>query len=364
MKKTGITASIALVLCLPVLQAQTSAKSLNIYFIDTEGGHATLYVSPTGESMLVDTGFPGERDSDRIMAAINDAGLKQLDYLLLTHYHVDHVGGVEALAKRIPIRHFVDHGPTVEPKEQVTGFQAMYAGLIEKAGAGSHQVVKPGDRIPLGGLNVEVVTSAGEILKKPMPGAGKPNPECAAFQKQAENRDPENAQSVGFVMAYGKFRTVNLGDFVYNKDVELMCPNNPIGTVDLYLTPNHGSDQSGSAVLVHGLRPTVAIMNNGNRKGGSPKGFEVLHTSPGLEDLWQLHYSNTGGPENNTSGVFIANIEDPSAPPAPPPGGRGRGGGHVGPAFWIKVSAQADGSFTVLNSRNGFSKTYTRERNK
>jgi competence protein ComEC len=394
--RPAVAALAAIALCIPALRAQTAAKPMTMYFIDTEGGHSVLYISPAGESLLEDTGFPGDRDHDRIMAAIADAGLKQIDYLVVTHYHVDHVGGVEALAKAIPIRHFIDHGPTVEPREQVAGFQAMYKDLNTKTGV-THTVVKPGDKIPVSGLNVEVVTSAGEVLKKPIPGApgaGKLNPECADFKKQAENPDPENAQSIGLVYAYGKFRTINLGDYVFNKDVELMCPNNPIGTVDLYLTPNHGSDQSGSAVLVHALQPRVAIMHNGSRKGGSPQAFQILHTSPGLEDIWQLHYSYTAALENNTAGVYIANIEDPAvlgaaiANPAPPPapgggrgasgaaggrggsGGRGgggagggRGAGHTGPAFWLKVTAQPDGSFTVFNTRNNFSKTYGPRKN-
>lgn len=394
----------ALTLSLPAVYAQTAAKPMTMYFIDTEGGHAALYISPTGESLLEDTGNPGDRDVPRIMAAINDAGLKQIDFLVLTHYHVDHVGGVEGLAKLIPIKHFIDHGPTVEPNEQVPGFQAMYKGLIEKAGPGAHTVVKPGDKIPISGLNVEVITSAGEVLKKPIPGApgaGKPNPECASFKKQAENTDPENAQSISLVYAYGKFRTINMGDFVFNKEVELMCPNNPVGTVDLYLTSHHGTDQSGSAVLVHALQPRVAIMHNGTRKGGAIPVYKVLYSSPGLEDLWQLHWSYTGGLEYNTPGIYIANIEDPVtlgnslANPAPARGagggggfgrggsgggrggsggggrgfagggggGGGRGGGHTGPAFWIKVTAEPDGSFTVLNSRNDFSKTYAARKN-
>lgn len=353
--------------CLPAL-AQ-ARKALDIYFIDTEGGHATLYVSPSGESLLMDTGNPGTRDPDRIMAAIQDAGLKQLDYVVLTHYHIDHVGGLQELASRIPIKHFIDHGPTVEPREQVTGFQAMYKELWSKA---AHTVARPGDRIPIAGINALVVTSAGEVLKKALPGAGKPNPACADFKSQAENTDPENKQSLGVLFTYGKFRTINLGDFVWNAEPSLMCPNNPIGTVDLYTVSHHGTNQSGSAPLVHGLRPRVAVMDNGTRKGGAEQVYRVLYTSPGLEDLWQGHWSYTGGLEFNAPGLFIANIEDPAAVAAfltaPPPvpgegrgggrGGRGRGPGHTGPAFWIKASAQSDGSFTVTNSRNGFSKTY------
>jgi beta-lactamase superfamily II metal-dependent hydrolase len=397
-----IAALAVLATCLPLMQAQTAGKPLTIYFTDTEGGLAALYVSPTGQTLMVDTGNPGDRDVDRIMAVLNDAGVKQIDYQLLTHYHVDHVGGLEALAKRIPIKHFIDHGENKDVREQVQGFKTMYDGLIEKAGPGAHTVVKPGDKIPLPGVNTEVVTSAGEVLKKPIagaPGAGKPNPACASFQKQAENTDLDNAQSVGFVMAYGKFRTINMGDFVFNKEVDLMCPNNPIGTVDLYMVSHHGTDQSGSAALVHALQPRVAVMLNGTRKGGALPVYQVLHTSPGLEDIWQLHWSYTGGLENNAPSVFIANIEDPVAlgnslaNPAPAPGaggggggrgfsgggapgggrggsggrggfgGGGRGGGHTGPAFWIKVTANADGSFTVLNTRNNFVKTYAARKN-
>jgi beta-lactamase superfamily II metal-dependent hydrolase len=380
---------------LPALQAQTTAKPLTMYFIDTEGGHATLYISPSGETLLDDTGNPGDRDVDRIMAAIGDAGVKQIDYMVISHYHVDHVGGFQALSAKIPMKHFIDHGEDKDVREQVPGFYAWYTAMAEKAGPGARTIVKPGDKIPIKGINVEVVTSAGQVLKKPIagaPGAGKPNPECASYKKQAENTDLDNAQSVGLVFQYGKFRTVNMGDFVFNLEGDLMCPNNPIGTIDLYQTAHHGTDQSGSAVLVHALQPRVAIMHNGTRKGGALPVYQVLFTSPGLEDLWQLHYAYAGGLENNVPGRFIANIEDPvvlgnslANPPAPGGGGGGRGfsgggggarggsgggrggfggggrglaGGHTGPAFWIKVTAEPDGSFTVLNTRNNFSKTY------
>ena len=384
---------LTLALAAAVGSAQSkSSKSLDIYFIDTEGGHSTLYVSPSGESLLMDTGSPGTRDADRIMAAIQAAGVKQIDHLILTHYHSDHVGGLQELATRIPIAHFIDHGPTSEPKEQVPGFQKMYAEMYGKV---KHTVAKPGDKIPFDGVTVAVVTSNGEVLKTPLPGGGKPNPACAGFAPRDESRvDPDNPMSVGVVFTYGKFRTVNLGDFTWNKEQELMCPNNPIGTVDLYLTSHHGIDQSGSPALVHGLQPRVAVMHNGAFKGGPPQTMRTLYTSPGLENIWQLHWSYAGGLEYNSPGLFIANMDDnatianvllnppptfgqgrgpagppPGAPPAagapatPPPGGRagfpGRGrGGHTGPAFWIKVSAQTDGTFTVTNARNNFSKTY------
>jgi len=384
-----------------------SSKTLDMYFIDTEGGHSTLYVSPSGESLLMDTGSPGGRDADRIMAVIQAAGVKQIDHLILTHYHSDHVGGLQELATRIPILHFIDHGPTSEPKEQVPGFQNMYA---EMNGKVKHTVVKPGDPIPFAGLTVVVVTSNGQVLKTPLPGGGKPNPACAGFAPRDESRvDPDNPMSVGVAIAYGKFRTINLGDFTWNKEQELMCPNNPIGPVDLYLTSHHGIDQSGSAALVHGLQPRVAIMHNSTRKGGAIQTMQILHTSPGLEDIWQLHWAYAASLEYNTPALFIANMEDNAAvanvllnpPPTfgqfPRPGGPGAGGpppqsaaagapntpqpgavpnspgqggrmggggagggrgGHTGPAFWIKVSAETDGTFSVTNTRNNFTKTY------
>jgi len=380
------------------------AKTLDMYVIDVEGGHSVLYVSPSGESLLEDTGSPGGRDVDRIMDVINAAGVKQIDHLIVTHYHSDHVGGLEELAKRIPIKHFIDHGATVEQREQVPGFLKMYADLYANA---QHTVVKPGDKIPFAGVDVTVVTAAGQVIKKPLPGGGKPNPDCADFKPRDESRvDPENPQSVGVVYTLGRFRSVNLGDFTWNKEQELMCPNNPIGKVEVYLTSHHGIDQSGSPALVHGLQPEVALMHNSTRKGGPIQTMQILRTSPGLEDIWQLHWAYAAGMEWNSPGLFIANIEEPAtlagvltggsgggrqgggpgpgsggpppappagatppapgAPPAPggaPPAARGGGfgggrGGHTGPAFWLKVSAHADGSFTVTNTRNNFSKTY------
>jgi competence protein ComEC len=350
--------------------AQTkSAKTLEIYFVDTEGGLAALYVSPAGESLLTDTGNPGGRDTDRILEAINSAGVKQIDHLILTHYHGDHIGGLEELSKRIPIKHFIDHGPSIEPREKIAAFWPMYDHLLAKA---EHTVAKPGDTIPFAGVNVTVVTSAGKVLKTPIagaPGAGKPNAACADFKPRDESKvDPDNHQSVGIVLSFGKFRTINLGDFTYNREHELMCPNNPIGTVDLYMTSHHGIDQSGSPALVHGLHPRVAVMTNSARKGGAVPTMQTLHTSAGLEDIWQLHWAYAAGLELNSPSLFIANVEDTATlsnalinppPTFGQPGGRPPSAAHNGPAFLIKVSAQPDGSFTVTNTRNGFSKDYS-----
>jgi competence protein ComEC len=346
-------------------QTRTGRTTLDIYVVDVEGGNATLFVAPSGESLLIDTGnvAPGAaRDAGRIMAAAKDAGLQHIDHLIITHWHGDHFGGLAELAPQIPIREFIDHGPNVQPGAVADEFlQKTYPPLYAKA---QHTVAKPGDKIRMAGLDVRVVTSAGETIKTPLPGAGRPNPYCANF-KPGEN-NAEDPQSVGTHITFGKFRTIHLGDITKNKEFELMCPNNRIGTVDVLLGLHHGQASSNSPVVVHALRPRVAIMNDGTRKGGEPEVMQTVHASPGLEDLWEMHFSLLSGQEYTVPGMFIANLVDdqqPSMPvapiPAPQPGpGAPPPPVHNGTAYWIKVSAQANGSFTVTNTRNGFSKTY------
>jgi competence protein ComEC len=351
----------------PRSAAAQTRTTLDIYVVDVEGGNATLFVSPSGESLLIDTGNLGAeasvRDAERIMAAVKDAGLARIDHLITTHWHGDHFGGMAELAARVPIRHFIDHGPNVQPAPAVDQFVAStYPALYSK---GSHSVAKPGEKISVAGLDVQVVASAGETIKTALPGAGAANPYCATF-KPGEN-NAEDPMSVGTYVRFGRFRTIHLGDLTKNKEFQLMCPTNRIGTVDVLLGLHHGVDTSNSEVLVHALRPRVAIMNNGTRKGGPPDVMKVVHLSPGLEDLWQIHFSLLSGQEYTAPGMFIANVlDDPSmampvAPMAAPPPGPGAPPPpvHNGPAYWVKVSAQADGSFTVTNARNRFSKTYT-----
>ncbi len=266
------------------------------------------------------------------------------------------------LAAKIPIREFIDHGPNTQPGELADNFlRTTYPQLYASA---KHTVAKPGDKISIAGGDVRVVASAGQVIKAALPGAGMSNPYCANFK--AGDSNAEDPQSVGVVVAFGKFRTIHLGDLTKNKEFELMCPNNRIGTVDVLLGLHHGQASSNSQVMVHALHPRVAIMNNGTRKGGEPDVMKTVHSSPGLEDLWQLHFSVLSGQEYTVPGMFIANVTDdqqpamPVAPiPAPAPGaGAPPPPAHNGVAYWIKLSAQQDGSFTVTNARNGFSKTY------
>jgi len=315
-----------------------AAKPLEVRFIDVEGGQATLVIAPSGESLLIDTGYPERngRDADRIVAEAKSAGLQKIDYVLITHYHSDHVGGVPQLAARIPIGTFIDHGPNRETSVDAKALWSGYETAFQKA---KRLVVKPGDVLPIRGLRVEVVTAAGDA--KAVRGAGKANASCASAQKQAEDSS-ENAWSLGTLITYGKFRMVDLGDLTWNKELELVCPTAKVPNVDVYVTSHHGLAQSGSPQLVAALHPRVAIMNNGARKGGAPAAWQIVCDSPGLEDLWQLHFSVEGGPAHNVPAQRIANPEEACQGKA------------------IALSANDDGSFSVTNLGTGFTKKYGR----
>jgi beta-lactamase superfamily II metal-dependent hydrolase len=341
-----------LVICFEPRVSTQGQKPLDIYYIDVEGGAATLFVSPSGQSMLVDAGHPGTVDAERIATVVKIAGAKQIDYLVISHHHVDHVGGASELATRVPIRNFVDHGQTVETSPEN---QALYQTYVKAAEKGRRMLVKPGDTIPVEGLDIRVVSSGGELISTPLPGAGAPNPLCRDSLPKNEDKT-ENARSTGLVIRYGRFRTLALGDLTWNKELGLVCPNNLLGTVDVYLTTHHGLNISGPKAIVHALHPRVAVMNNGPTKGGAPDAWQIVRDSPGLEDFWQGHYavakadgkgsfgkSADAGPPRNSPKELIANLDEDEATCA---------------AHWIKVSARSDGSFVVTNGRTGFSKTY------
>jgi hypothetical protein len=218
------------------------------------------------------------------------------------------------------------------------------------AAKGKHIVVKAGDRIPIKGFDALVAMAAGKAIAAPLKGAGQPNPACDTTQRKVwgldergilDNHDTnENSQAIVLLVTYGKFHMLDPADLTWNKDRELFCPVNRVGTVDLYMTANHGMVNANSPVMVHALRPRVAIADNGARKGATAETFQTVESSPGLEDYWQAHYLIAGGEKANTKPDYIANIEGS-------PDGK-----------WIKVSVERDGTFTVTNTRNNFSKTY------
>jgi beta-lactamase superfamily II metal-dependent hydrolase len=340
MRQTRLTQTRLTILALAFASvSQAADKPLTAYFVDVEGGQATLFVTPSGQSVLIDTGFPGNngRDADRIAKAAADAGVKQIDYLLITHYHGDHAGGVPALAEKLPIRNFVDHGDTVE---KTAAGQKLYDDYMKEVAKGKHLVVKPGDKLPIQGLDWTVVSAAGNVLDKPLKGAGQPNAACAAFKPQ--DPDPtENAQSTGSRIIFGKFHMVDLGDLTWNKEQGLVCPESKLGPVDLYVVSHHGQAISGSPALLAALHPKAAIMDNGEKKGGSVEAWDIIHAAPGSPEIWQLHRSAAGGAQHNTDEKMIANLAT-----------EGDAGNY------IKLTAHSDGHFEVTNPRTGFTRKY------
>ena len=314
---------------------------LRVYFIDVEGGQATLFVTPADQSLLVDTGWPGNdgRDAERIAATMKDAGLKKIDYVLITHYHEDHVGGVPQLLEKVPVGAFIDHGPN---REEGAAAERNYA-AYEKAVAAAKVkriLAKPGDVLPIVGMKATVISSDGKLIESALDGTAEPNPYC----KDAETKSAdatENARSVGIEVSFGKLKLLDLGDLTWAKEMELMCPGNKLGHVDVYVVSHHGWNQSSSPALVNALGARVAIMDNGARKGGSPSVLDTVLKAPGLETLWQLHFSEEGGDESNTDDDYIANLDGPDN------------------GNFLELTASGDGSFDVLNSRTGATKHYT-----
>jgi beta-lactamase superfamily II metal-dependent hydrolase len=323
------------------LHAQTpAAGKLKVYFIDVEGGQSTLFVTPAGKSLLIDTGWPDNnfRDADRIAAAAKSAGLNRIDYVLITHYHDDHVGGVPQLVQRIPVGAFIDHGPNRELDKGTERGYAAFKKVLAQAKA-KEIVPKPGDRLPIEGLDVTVISADGKVIQTPLPGAGQPN----AFCKESEIRPPdqtENSRSLGVLIRFGDLKILDLGDLTWDKERDLMCPNNRLGKVDVLIVSHHGWYQSSSPALVDAIHPRVAIMDNGAKKGGSIPVLDTVRKVPGIEALWQLHYSDEGGAMHNTQSEYIANLDGPDA-------------GHD-----IELTASRDGSFAVHNSRTGVDKHY------
>jgi len=316
-------------------------KPLLIYCVDVEGGQATLFITPMGESLLIDTGWDGfdGRDADRIVGAAKDAGISKIDYVLITHYHSDHVGGVTQLAARIPIGTFIDHGDNMETDNAptMTGWNA-YQKLLA-SGKYKRVSVKPGDTLPIHGAEFLIANGGGKVLEKPLSNAGMKNENCKPVPQPPPDHT-ENEFSLGFVMDFGNLRLVDLGDLPWVKELELMCPVNKLGKADILIATHHGFNGSGSPALVRSIAPRVAIMENGAKKGGSPSAWDIVHSSPGLGALYQLHWSEEGGAAHNSQPEFVANLEGPDT------------------GSYLKIMARPDGSFDVLNSRTGKTISY------
>jgi competence protein ComEC len=357
-------------LCGAVMLASSlyGGQTLDFYFVDVEVGNAVLVVTPAGEALLLDTGPPGPKYIDRLLKAINDAGVKQIDFTIISHYHWDHYGTVPELVKHVPIAHYIDHGVNVDENNTPEHY-LMYGGgaidrqyrtYVQTRDRSDHVVAQPGDRVPVKGLELTILTSHGDRILNPLPGGGQANKVCATSSPRFDDTS-EDGQSVGVLLQFGKFRFVDLGDLTWNKSLNLFCPANLVGAADLYLITHHGISEerhtvgepdwgrsSATPPEVYGLHPRAAILSAGEDYVGrlsTSEYWQVVRHSPGLEDIWQLHYQTQGGPENNAPEQFVANMHQV-----------GDGG------YYIKVSASADGSFTITNGRNGFTKKYAARR--
>lgn len=321
--------------------AAPPAKPLQIYFVDVEGGQSTLFVTPEGQSLLIDTGWPDfqSRDADRIVAAAKSAGLSKIDYVLLTHYHADHAGGVPQLLAKIPVGEFIDHGVNRQqedaPTEQV--FESYQKAVSTQKL--KRIIAKPGDILPIQGFRAEVISSDGELIQKSLPGAGAANSACSTAEKHPADRS-ENARSLGVLITFHNTRILDLGDLTWDKEMELVCPTNKLGYVDIFVVSHHGSSDSNSPALLAAISTRLAIMDNGANKGGAPASWDTIEHSSKLEDLWQLHFSSAAGPAHNSPEPLIANLPGPDA------------------GNYLKVSVAADGGIEVYNSRTQATKNY------
>jgi beta-lactamase superfamily II metal-dependent hydrolase len=326
--------------------AHAQPRTLDIYWIDVEGGAATLIVSPTGESLLVDTGWENDdRDAKRIFAAARQAGLYRIDHFVLSHFHADHAGGLTALSKLMPFGRCYDRGDFIEPANQ--RWRDAYLSVCKN----KRTILKAGDKIPIGAVVVaNIVASNGNLIAKPFEGGG-PNPLCATAENHPADA-PENQLMVGALFTYGRFRFLDLIDLDWEKEMELACPVNRIGAVTIWEAGRHGAlDGAGAPGFLYAIKPQVVVVNNGPRKGlGGPSGgaqrvltdhYERLKNIPDLEDVWQAHRSLFPDAKN-TADERIGNLSDADA-----------SDGH-----WLKASVRPDGTFTITNGRTGFTKTY------
>lgn len=287
-------------------------RPLDIFFVDTEGGAATLMVTPAGESILVDSGWPGEngRDAKRIeQVARYVAGVNQIDHYVTTHWHTDHYGSIETLAKLMPVKHYWDHGVPAASEDGSTDFPILMS-AYKRANGGNSSKLKPGDKLPLRQagqpLELKVVASEGKVIGE---GAQEVPVSCSRHPAAPVPDDSDNKRSVSLLLTSGKFGFLNCGDLTWNIEHKLVCPKNRLGQVDLWQVSHHGWEASGNPALPEAIKPSAAVMVNGARKGASPRTYQMLKKIPNLP-VYQLHLNVTSKPEDNTPLERIANVEE------------------------------------------------------
>lgn len=354
MRRSGLGYGLAILLCAFSGVALAANDTLLIDAIDVEGGAATLYITPEHQSLLIDTGWPAgiaAKDPDsaqRIIASARRHGLSKLDYVLITHYHVDHVGGLADLLSQFPVGTILDHGPNRESAQPNTppafaAFQpaVLYPKYLEAIHGHKHRTLRPGETLNIGSLRLTVVTSDGAAIERALPGAGTAIAECDGMSSLEENGGEENARSVGVILTFGRSRIASFGDLTWNIEKALVCPRDQVGPVDLFFVSNHGTHLNNSPALLHALSPRIAIVGNGAKKGGDSETYDTVSHSPRLARLWQLHLAERAGPEHNVPEAYIANPSSASDMHAS-----------------LEVTVTKRAAFTVTNDRTGFTETY------
>jgi beta-lactamase superfamily II metal-dependent hydrolase len=316
-------------------------RPLKIYWTDVEGGGATLVVTPSGESILIDTGMDLERDASRVAAVAKTAGLKQIDHVVLTHWHADHYGGVNRLSHLIPLKAFYDHGiPSVKSLPDDPSYPQLIA-LYKKVTGGHTTTLNAGDTLRLKnspGVMIECLASNRKVAKAKKAPSG-PNPACAGMEKVTPD-DTDNANSIALKLTYGGFTFYDGGDLTRDIEQKLVCPQNLAGTVDIFQTDGHGMDVSNDATFIRSLAPRVVVVNNGSDKGAEPKTMKAIFATPGIETVWQVHRNEHNPDSPNTKPQYIANMQAKCK------------------AEFLEASVNQDGSFTVQKGASGTPQRY------
>jgi beta-lactamase superfamily II metal-dependent hydrolase len=325
-----------------IVSPVSGQKTTDIYWIDVEGGAATLIVTPARESILIDSGENKTLHADRIADMAKRAGVKQIDYFIISHWHADHYGGTYEVTKRLPIKRYYANTPPPDRVDDDPQFTSLIA-LYKKTNPGKTEQLKAGAVIPLktapGTPPVKMrILASGRGLVNAVPGAAK-NPDCNTSVSAPALDDGENAKSLAALLEYGTFRFFDAGDLTWHIEERLACPINLVGSVDLYQVTHHGLDRSNNPHLLRAVRPLVAVVNNGAQKGAEPNSMRTVLGSPGIEAVWALYANTKSDSKLNAPESHIANK----------PGSGGQ---------FIKAAVLPDGSFSLQIGDNGTKATY------
>lgn len=351
--KTWIRHLLALSLGASIAAADQKTGTLDVYWIDSEGGGSTLIVTPANESVLIDTGNPGGRDAGRIVKAAKAAGLTAIDHVLITHFHVDHFGGAAEVAQQIPFGTI--HQRAIPESDPDGRKQSTFPVQIRpyREIAAKRETLKPGTVIPLkspaGTPKLELRCLAADQQFVAPSGAQRARKNPLTGSVEAKPKDTsDNANSAVFLLTFGDFRFFDGGDLTWNLEEKLVTPYNLPGVVDVYQTNHHGLEVSNNPVLLQSIEPRVVVMNNGATKGGQPGTFAAIRSVKTGPALYQLHQSYNVPAGENAAAPFVANRDNLTGADA-----------AKCPANLISMKVAPDGrSYRISVPATGHSETY------